>query len=110
MPDEIYKVSSLLHYAAAALLCVPPVRVDYVVVGAGVPSHYGCWRDSYLHYIMYFRLFLEVLGLRSCLRISTFLLFMFLVCFSHRVFPVRAVPQHVCVDMVLTSKQMTIVC
>ena len=49
MPDEVHKVSSLLHYAATTLLCVPPVRVDYVVVGAGVPSHYGCWRDPYLH-------------------------------------------------------------
>ena len=50
MPDEIYKVSSLFYYAAAALLCIPPVRVDYVVVGAGIPSHYGCRSNSYLHF------------------------------------------------------------
>ena len=48
MPNEVHKVGSLLHYAAASLLCVPPVCVDYVVVGAGVVPHYGCWSDSYL--------------------------------------------------------------
>ena len=45
---QVYKVSSLLHYAAATLLRVPPLWLGNVVVGAGVPSHYGRWGDTNL--------------------------------------------------------------
>ena len=48
VPHQVYKVSSLLHYAAAALLCVPPLWLGDVVVWAGVPSHYGCWGHTNL--------------------------------------------------------------
>lgn len=40
---EIHKVGCLLHYAAPTSLCVPPLGLLYVVVGAGVPAHNGCW-------------------------------------------------------------------
>ena len=36
---EVYKVGGLLYNAAAALLCVPPLCLLYVVVGAGVATH-----------------------------------------------------------------------
>ena len=45
---QVYKVRSLLHYTAAALLRVPPLWLGNVVVGAGVPAHYGRWRDANL--------------------------------------------------------------
>ena len=49
MPDQIHKVGGLLHDAATALLGVPPVGVDNVVVWAGIAPHYGCWGGPYLH-------------------------------------------------------------
>ena len=45
---QVYEVRSLLHYAATALLRVPPLWLGNVVVGAGVPSHYGRWGDTNL--------------------------------------------------------------
>lgn len=47
---QVHEVSSLLHNAAAALLCVPPLWLGNVVVGAGIPSHNGGWSYANLQW------------------------------------------------------------